>query len=374
ATQLFNALGGSPHPGGSWAPALAGAGTYTYTMTQDPCSVSSKVVVTEETRPDAGSNATLEICAGATITQTELLTLLGTKNTSGIWNPNPEDAGPGSYTYTVTGGQCPDASSTITVTVSTVDTDGDGIIDCEELTDGTDPLDDCDSIGGTPLPTSNCDSDELTEKEESIIGTDPTNPDTDGDGVIDGHEVTDSTNPLDICDFLLESQTVTPSNAWYLSDCDEDMLSNQKEIELATDPTNPDTDGDTIKDGQEVTDGTDPLDPCDSIGGTPPTGSSCQVYVELDLVQPGDIEHGNLKIININLFPNNNVQVYNRWGVVVWETKRYDNRSNAFDGTSKGRLTVMANQKLPSGVYFYEIKYLSKGQEKLLSGYLYLIR
>ncbi|WP_176801493.1 DUF7507 domain-containing protein, partial [Kriegella aquimaris] len=32
ATQLFNALGGSPHPGGSWAPALAGAGTYTYTV------------------------------------------------------------------------------------------------------------------------------------------------------------------------------------------------------------------------------------------------------------------------------------------------------------------------------------------------------
>ncbi|MCL5247717.1 Ig-like domain-containing protein, partial [Cellulophaga sp. 20_2_10] len=97
------------------------------------------------------------------------------------------------------------------------DSDNDGINDGQEVTDGTNPLDDCESIGGTPLPTSDCDNDGLTNAEEETIGTDPNNPDSDNDGLLDGEEVT-----------------------------------------LGTDPNNPDTDGDTILDGQEVTDNTNP--------------------------------------------------------------------------------------------------------------------
>ena len=374
AAQLFAALNGTPDAGGSWSPAPAGAGTYTYSVDGGPCTASSNITVTVEPQPNAGSDALLEICPGEPITQALLLGLLNTNDPSGTWSPNPEGAGPGIYTYTVTGSTCAEDSATVTIRIAMVDTDGDTITDCDELIDGTDPLDDCDSIGGIPLPTSDCDNDELTEEEEALLGTEPTNPDTDGDGVIDGQEVNDGTDPLDICDFLLESQTVAPSNEWSIADCDQDELTNQEEMAIGTNPNNPDTDGDTITDGQEAKDNTDPLDPCDSIGGTPPVGATCEIYVELDLVQPGDIEHGNFEIINIHLFQNNEVKIYNRWGILVWETTRYDNRSNAFDGVSKGRLTVVENQKLPSGVYFYEIKYVSNGQEKSLSGYLYLIR
>ncbi|MDT0621043.1 gliding motility-associated C-terminal domain-containing protein [Croceitalea vernalis] len=69
------------------------------------------------------------------------------------------------------------------------DTDGDGILDGTEVVDGTDPLDDCDSLGGTPLPDGDCDADGLTNGEEADLGTDPFDADTDGDGLTDGEEV-----------------------------------------------------------------------------------------------------------------------------------------------------------------------------------------
>ncbi|MDP4629896.1 MAG: putative metal-binding motif-containing protein, partial [Flavobacteriales bacterium] len=44
-------------------------------------------------------------------------------------------------------------------------------------------------------PTLDCDNDGLNLQQELTAGTDPLNPDTDGDGVLDGVESSDSTNP-----------------------------------------------------------------------------------------------------------------------------------------------------------------------------------
>jgi outer membrane protein OmpA-like peptidoglycan-associated protein len=69
------------------------------------------------------------------------------------------------------------------------------------------------------------DGDGLSDEEEAKIGTDPNNPDTDGDGLLDGEEVE----------------------------------------EYKTDPKNPDTDGGGVNDGIEVKNGADPLDADDDI-------------------------------------------------------------------------------------------------------------
>ncbi|HMP73125.1 MAG TPA: OmpA family protein [Kiritimatiellia bacterium] len=93
------------------------------------------------------------------------------------------------------------------------------------------------------------DGDGLYDWEEIELGTNPFNPDTDGDGLTDYEEVRIyGTDPLN-------------------PDTDFDGLSDGAEILIyGTDPLNPDTDGGGVYDGHEVIeDGTDPLDPSDDL-------------------------------------------------------------------------------------------------------------
>ena len=260
------------------------------------------------------------------------------------------------------------------------DTDSDTISDGDEATDGTDPLNGCDSIGGTPPDITVCDTDGdgLSNDEEAALGTDPNNPDSDDDGINDGQEVLDNTNPLEDCDSLNGTALGT-------SDCDADGLTNDEETTGVddpstaanpngeiTDPNNMDSDGDRISDGQEALDETDPNDSCDSVGGTPAPGAACDISIESDLLLPSN--GGVFKIVNIELFPNNTVRIFNRWGVVVFEADGYDNTSNTFRGTSKGRVTLKQNEELPVGVYYYVINYDVNGTGQSKTGYLYINR
>ena len=54
-----------------------------------------------------------------------------------------------------------------------------------------------------------------------------------------------------------------------------------------------------------------------------------------------------MEIEGIEEYPNNVIHIFNRWGNLVWETRGYDNISNAFGGfnnygllTSNGSLPV----------------------------------
>ena len=115
---LFASLGGSPDPGGVWTPALAGAGTYTYThaATANCPASSAQVVVSETPGLDAGTNGTLTICQGETVTEMQLFNALGgTPDAGGIWTPAL--AGAGTYTYTHPAvGVCPESSAQVVVT------------------------------------------------------------------------------------------------------------------------------------------------------------------------------------------------------------------------------------------------------------------
>ncbi|QWX84644.1 Ig-like domain-containing protein [Cellulophaga sp. HaHaR_3_176] len=210
------------------------------------------------------------------------------------------------------------------------------------------------------------DNDGLTNAEEEALGTDPNNPDTDGDMISDGQEVIENTNPLDDCD----SDGGTPLET---SDCDEDGLTNKEEEDRGTDPEVPDTDRDGILDGQEVIDGTDPLDACDSNGGTPPVDVACDIRIDNDLITP-DSNQALFNIINIEAFPENTVEVYNRWGAKVFGTSSYNNSTNAFIGLANGKAVLKVKEQLPAGTYFYVIKYLKRGEAKQKTGYLYINR
>ncbi|WP_420600866.1 gliding motility-associated C-terminal domain-containing protein [Flagellimonas sp.] len=257
------------------------------------------------------------------------------------------------------------------------DTDGDGISDEDEINNGSDENNPCDpaqSPGYTGFDIQNtlwveddCDGDDLFNGEEVLLGTDPYNNDTDGDQISDAQEVSDNTDPLDPCDSIGGTPPLD-------LDCDMDGLDGTDEITYNTDPLNADTDGDTIMDGQEISDGTDPLDPCSSVGGTPPANTQCgEISIGNSIITTdGDGINDYFRIVNIESFPQNTVEIYNRWGVIVFETTGYDNNSNVFNGFSTGRATFKGSEHLPAGVYFYIIKYVDGSNFNSRSGYLYL--
>lgn len=82
------------------------------------------------------------------------------------------------------------------------------------------------------------------------------------------------------------------------------------------------------------------------------------------------------RIDNITRFPNNSVEIYNRWGVKIYETSNYNSAGNVFRGYAEGRGIVNKGDKLPSGTYFYILKYeyTGKGGSQIIknTGYLHL--
>jgi gliding motility-associated-like protein len=155
-------------------------------------------------------------------------------------------------------------SITVTVT-SNLDCDADGVSNANEYIDGTDPLDPCEanvaSIDRIATAIKDCDQDGVDDDTEVLNGTDPndacsynleditmgidSDADCDGDGVPNSIEIEiDDTDPNDNCDFnpdnvVLDDATLT----WKNADCD----------------------GDGVPNGQEITDGTDPKDLCSNV-------------------------------------------------------------------------------------------------------------
>ncbi|MDC0380422.1 gliding motility-associated C-terminal domain-containing protein [Flavobacteriaceae bacterium] len=86
----------------------------------------------------------------------------------------------------------------------------------------------------------------------------------------------------------------------------------------------------------------------------------------------GDGDNDYFFIKGIKNLANNNVKIFNRWGVKVYETDDYDSNGNVFKGFSNGRATIKKSEKLPTGTYFYVVSYDYGGKRINKSGYLYL--
>jgi gliding motility-associated-like protein len=97
------------------------------------------------------------------------------------------------------------------------------------------------------------------------------------------------------------------------------------------------------------------------------------VYNHLTPNDDGDNEF--FFIDGIDRYPNNTVEIYNRWGVLVYEVSGYNNKDKAFKGISDGRVTVNRLENLPEGTYYYILRYNKPtGESKEKSGYLYINR
>ncbi|MEE2771723.1 MAG: gliding motility-associated C-terminal domain-containing protein [Bacteroidota bacterium] len=218
---------------------------------------------------------------------------------------------------------------------------------------------------------NDADSDGLTDFEEAILGTDPENPDTDYDGINDGEEFHKNTDPLNACD---------PDADNAHCDQDGDGLTNSEEISAGTDPLQADTDGDGLEDGEELAQGSDPLDACDpgcetgSMAETMEMEEIIDVAVKNQLISPnGDGKNDTLEIKNLEQCTKSKVQIFNRWGILVWESDSYNSGKICFDGRANAKMAGTQTDFLPAGTYFYLIEYWDKTKAKhTKTGYIYL--
>jgi uncharacterized repeat protein (TIGR01451 family)/gliding motility-associated-like protein len=128
-----------------------------------------------------------------------------------------------------------------------------------------------------------------------------------------------------------------------------------------------------ISDDGDDTDGNTTNDPTVLAFFQDPVDGDFEVF---NGMSPGDDGINDyFKIAGIEKYPNNTVKIFNRWGVVVYETKGYGLGNRLFIGISEGRVTISKNQKLPAGTYFYVIEFEGEnpGRERY-TGYLYINR
>ena len=236
------------------------------------------------------------------------------------------------------------------------DTDGDGVTNNNENTNGSDPLNPCD-----PFPDAGpCDQDGdgLTNTEETSEGTNPVNPDTDGDGIIDGTEISGGSDPLNPCD-------PDDSSADCQIDTDSDGLSDAQENTICSSPTIADTDGDGINDGAEVANGSNPCDPCSPDNSSP----DCTVGIHIpNAFSPngtGNPENDVYQIIVGKNIARINFKIFDRWGNLIFQSDKKDFK---WDGSYKSK-------PCNSGVYAYivEVSYVD-GLDEILSGNITLLR
>ncbi|NPC68618.1 OmpA family protein [Corallococcus exiguus] len=297
---------------GNWSQALPGPlanGTYTVTAVAVDAAGNTSTTATSTftvntaaptvaiTSPVNGStvtNPSVTVTGTSANATSVTVTFNGTNygpisvNASGNWSQAlPGPLADGTYTVTAVstngaGTNSTTATTTFTVnTAGTVDSDNDGLTDEEEILAGTDPNNpDTDGdgipdgievkVGGTDPLDSDSDDDGILDGNEDkdhdgIVDadeTDPNNPDTDGDGLTDGVELGltepqgDDTDPSK---FVADKDPSTKTNPLDddsdddgLTDGNEDSNHDGKVDPTETDPNKSDTDGDGLTDGLEL--------------------------------------------------------------------------------------------------------------------------
>ncbi len=291
------------------------------------------------------------------------------------------------------------------------DTDGDGIPDYLDIDSDNDGIPDnveaqttADYIAPSGVDANGNGMDDAYENNGNV-GIIPV--DTDGDGLPDYvDEDSDNDNVPDAIEAHDADHDGVPDVVALGLDTDNDGLDDGYEGEVISDinvndgyndPFNqlPNTDGDLELDYRDTDDDDDGIETIDEdlngdgdYANDDANGNGIPNYLDPDLGVQGDVievfnvitpngdgVHDVLQISGLENFPNNSLRIYNRWGVLVYTTNAYNTEGNVFDGTSKGRVTVDVDNKLPVGTYFYILDYEEQNSTmKSLSGYIYINR
>ncbi|GIQ61185.1 hypothetical protein Flavo103_43200 [Flavobacterium collinsii] len=100
---------------------------------------------------------------------------------------------------------------------------------------------------------------------------------------------------------------------------------------------------------------------------------TAQGVIVYNAISPdGDGLNDYFKIDGLDRYPNNTVEIFNRGGVQIFKTSNYGSNANVFRGISEGRVTIDKQRGVPTGTYFYVLRYEVHGTMNEKSGYLYV--
>lgn len=194
---------------------------------------------------------------------------------------------------------------------SVTDTDGDGVNN-EADPANTDPC-----IPNNTAPNCDFDGDGLTYSEEVANGTNYDNADTDGDGINDGTEVANGSDPINPCD-------PDDSSPDCQIDTDNDGLTDAQESVLCSSPTIADTDGDGILDGVEITNGSNPCDPCSPDNSSADCATGIHIPNAFTPNGSGKPENDVYQIIAGKNIARINFKIFDRWGNLIFQSDKKD--------------------------------------------------
>ncbi|MEW7280177.1 gliding motility-associated C-terminal domain-containing protein [Aquimarina sp. 2201CG1-2-11] len=262
-----------------------------------------------------------------------------------------------------------------------IDDDGDGVYTINEDVniDGSPVGDDSDEDGIPNYLDTDDDGDGISTEEENPNNDADGDPftgdtqDTDGDGIADYLDTDDDGDGVNTIEEDVND--------------DNNPLNDDTDADGVPDYLDTDDDGDGILTIDETPDPNgdgNPDDAFDSDGdGTPDylepndfdTNSEDDLEVFNVVTPNGDGDHDIFIIRNIENFPANELKIFNRWGVLVYEALGYGRNGEYFSGESNGRATINKDRLLPVGTYFYVLTYkTSSGETKKRSDYLYINR
>ena len=357
---------------GTWSPALNNTTTTTYTFTPDAgqCATTETMTITVNPNITPTFTQVPAICSGAT------LSALPTTSNNGIigtWSPALNNTATTTYTFTPTASQCV-TTATMTITVNPL------------------PL--------TPTGTSNqsfCAIDGPTIND-LVLNTTNVNWYTSANGGLALNSNFPLTNGLVLYAAAIDPITLCENPTRY-----------QVQIQVEN-PALP-----TIEVGQEFC-----IENGMTLGVINTNGTVINWYdnavggnlVPLtQLLNNGDVYYGasvspisgcesttriplEITIINSNLnffnlitiddndlnkeliiqgleqFPNNSIEIYNRYGNLVWSGVNYNNVTNTFKGMASVSGVVSQGSYLPTGTYFFILSYPNDCEKSELKGFI----
>lgn len=409
AYDLFQALGGSPDPGGIWIdlvgtgalsgsilnPSLLAPGTtvsYGYQVSDPGCGEAlATVQVTVTTYPDPGAGTTVALCS--TSDPVDLFTLLGgTPQTGGIWtDPNGTASGslftpgtslPGAWSYTLAGtAPCNDSSSVVLVQVNNPANAGDDgdLLACNTsatldlstgLSNDAQPGGDWTDVGQTGQLNGNVLTVQGMAPGTYIFLYTVTVPGCGADvaqvvvEVVEGVTVSDLTATCNETDrtYIVSFVISGGDPATYSVTGVAGTLAPTAPYLFVSAP---------LFTSQPFSIAVDDQHECDPkvLEGVSPCDFEDEVFVPGSFSPNGDNINDLLLIPGIEGFPLNRLEIFNRWGDKVYVADGYDNAQRRWDGTSdRAGLPGL----LPGGTYFFTLD-LGNGSP-VRSGYIQLIR